>query len=116
MRKIIAPIMLTFTLLLVNTIANAQSTASDTTKKETKLVPKNKVKMNKKLKVEPVKHKDSTNSNQNKINVNENGVRQIKKDAKGTKTNDMPANDQPKNDQPKNEMKNKKAKSTVQEK
>ena len=111
MRKIIAPIILTFTLLLVNTIANAQSTVSDTTKKETKLVPKNKVKMNKKLKVEPVKHKDSTNSNQNKININENGVRQIKKDAKGTKTNDMPANDQPKN-----EMKNKKAKSTVQEK
>ena len=111
MRKIIAPIILTFTLLLVNSIANAQSTASDTTKKETKLVPKNKVKMNKKLKAEPFKHKDSTNSNQNKINVNEDGVRQIKKDAKGTKTNDPPTNDQPKN-----EMKNKKAKSTVQEK
>ncbi len=111
MRKIIFPIILTFTLLLVNSMANAQSTASDTAKKETKLVPKNKVKMNKKLKVEPVKHKDSTNSNQNKINVNEDGVRQIKKDAKGTKTNDKPTNDQPKN-----EMKNKKAKSTVQEK
>jgi hypothetical protein len=111
MRKIIVPIILTFTFLLVNSVVNAQTSVSDTTKKETKMVPKNKMKMNKKLKAEPVKHKDSTNSNQNKITVNEDGVRQGKKDAKGTKTNDTPSNDQPKN-----ELKKKKAKSTVQEK
>jgi hypothetical protein len=94
MRKIIIPTILTFTLLLVNSIAYAQSTASDTTKKETKLVPKKKVKMNKKLKVEPIKHRDSTGSNQKKINKNEDGVREIKKYAKETKTNDTPADDQ----------------------